>query len=195
MEPILASYVRACPRTSQSDRHTAPYGPPCDHASCARSADICCSASLAARKLAAWRGLFRWLCVRDSRTQSRIWASTVGLSETETVESQPWISVGNSPCVELTRTAQAPRAAFLFARLSSGPRPCRWCGRTRPESPRTQPESCRLPAAFSDVASPFRSSFSGRPPLLPHFRSWALLWALPLATPPMRAISAAVIGL
>jgi len=53
-----------------------------------------------------------------------------------------WIAGDNSPCVELTRTAQAPRAAFLFARLSSGPRPCRWCGRTRPESLRTQPESC-----------------------------------------------------
>src|SRR5262249_587228 len=29
----------------------------------------------------------------------------------------------NSPCIELTRTAQDPRAAFLFARVSSGPRP------------------------------------------------------------------------
>ena len=49
-------------------------------------------------------------------------------------------------------------------------------------------------SSLFSVASPFRSNFSGRPPLLPHFRSWALLWALALATPPMRAISAAVIG-
>jgi len=78
-----------------------------------------------------------------------------------------WIAGDNSPCVELTRTAQAPRAAFLFARLSSGPRPCRWCGRTRPESPRTQPESCRLPAAFSALRAPSGpTSPAGRPSCL-----------------------------
>ena len=76
------------------------------------------------------------------------------MSESDTFKSHSSIAGENSPCIELTPTAQDPRAAFLLARVSSGPRPCRWCGRTRPESPRTQPESCRLPAAFSALRAP-----------------------------------------
>jgi hypothetical protein len=34
------------------------------------------------------------------------------------------------------------------------------------------------------LASPFLFRFAGRPPCLPHFRIWALLWAFALATRP-----------
>src|SRR6516162_8898985 len=106
-----------------------------------------------------------------------------------------WIAGDNSPCVELTRTAQAPPARLSFL-LGSHP------GHGPADGAGGHAQNRRaLSLSRAGCQQPFQRceplpvQLLRPAALLPHFRSWALLWALPLATPPMRAISAAVVGL
>jgi hypothetical protein len=70
------------------------------------------------------------------------------------------------------QNASLRSVAFLFARVSSRPRPDRWCGRRRRTSWHTRLGSCPRRADSLVARSALPSSAPGRPPCFPQARSW-----------------------
>jgi len=98
----------------------------------------------------------------------------------------------------------ATGGAFYEAGRCGSAKPARFCSRLHsgnesPDGSHRNPQESGtlrlvLPSAssFPNRVNAAWSSTGGRPPSFPHFLSCALLWALALAIPPIRAISATV---